>query len=192
MTSQLQAQGQLEIAVPTLLDGGFIDHLHREDVVADAQQVAVAKALPRRLHHRRVAFAHWLALADLGAVDEGAVEAAQILDPDAVVVQFDQAVLARHRSVARQPQGATPRTPQDAVGWGGKTKLLALEVPGGGLQDENGVHGCCPPSSRSRSLGSPAPTLLKSHRPCREDDFCLDFFPEAVPVRSSSPTRSDF
>ena len=49
-----------------------IDQLDGEDVVADPQQVAVLQVLPRRLHHRLVALAP-VALADLLAVDEGAV-----------------------------------------------------------------------------------------------------------------------
>jgi hypothetical protein len=44
-----------------------------------------------------------LALADLLPVDEGAVEAAQVLNPDAVTVEFEQAMLPRDGGVAGQP-----------------------------------------------------------------------------------------
>src|SRR5262245_55795092 len=59
----------------------------RKDVVADAEFVAVPQEVTRRLHEGGVVHVGRQALADLLAVDVGAVHAAEVLHPGAVVVQ---------------------------------------------------------------------------------------------------------
>src|SRR5262249_43222850 len=111
----------------------------------------VAQPLAGRLHHRAVLLGALVALPDLLTVDVRPVEASQVLHPDARRIDLDQAVLPRHRRVARQANGAAPRPSQDQVRVAGENKLPATQIAPCGREDQSHRHNVSLSSSTSTS-----------------------------------------